>query len=403
MNKAIHKKSLIGILIFCVAAMATNMTMGILAKIMQSYPDVSPVTVQSVLVGPALIGTIYAFFVGMLNRKIPAKRLLMFAQAALLLYGIIFWMGGGKVPIAVLICASGLAGFNQGSMNTIFGLLLMEAVPDDKKRGSLIGIGTAVMSIGGVVFTTVGGIIANVKWQNAYLLFFYYLIAIILELILLPNVAPEGSAAAPAAEKQQDTSKGGMARVWILSIHYFFFFLWLYCFGTNCSEYVISTYKLGTAAEAGIAASCVTIGGIFAGLLYGAYSKVLKRFTVPCMMGLSVIGLAIAVFITDSLIGVYVAGILLGFAMMGANPYILEYLQELAPGAKYGKALSVFSGFMNAGMVVAIYVIAFLTQLVCGNGVDVHYKFVVAFVGDLIVFALSFFVYLPRSKKADKQ
>lgn len=268
MNKAIHKKSLIGILIFCVAAMATNMTMGILAKIMQSYPDVSPVTVQSVLVGPALIGTIYAFFVGMLNRKTPAKRLLMFAQAALLLYGIIFWMGGDRVPIAVLICASGLAGFNQGSMNTIFGLLLMEAVPDDKKRGSLIGIGTAVMSIGGMAFTTVGGVIANVKWQNAYLLFFYYLIAIILELILLPNVAPEGSAA-PAAEKHQETSKGGMARVWILSIHYFFFFLWLYCFGTNCSEYVISTYKLGTAAEAGIAASCVTIGGIFAGLFYG--------------------------------------------------------------------------------------------------------------------------------------
>lgn len=192
-----------------------------------------------------------------------------------------------------------------------------------------------------------------------------------------------------------------MGRVWLLSIHYFFFFLWLYVFGTNVSEFVLNTYKIGTAAEAGIAASCVTVGGIFAGILFGLYAKVLKRFTVPVLMGLSVIGLAIPVFVTDSVVGVYLAGLLLGFAMMGASPYITNFMHTLAPGRSYGKAMSIYSGFMNAGMVVAIYIIAFLTGLVCGDPSNVHYKFVVAFVGDIFVFITSFFIYVVGVKKEE--
>ena len=167
MQKQINGRVLAGIAVFGLAAMATNMTMGLLASIMQTYSDVSPVTVQSVLVGPALVGMIYAFFVGTLNKKFAVKKLLIFAQCALLLYGIIFHMGG-RVSIYVLIAASGLAGFNQGSMNTILGILMAGAVADEKRRGSILGIMSALMNVGGVLLTTVGGIIAaRSGWQNA--------------------------------------------------------------------------------------------------------------------------------------------------------------------------------------------------------------------------------------------
>ena len=399
MQKQINGRVLAGIAVFGLAAMATNMTMGLLASIMQTYSDVSPVTVQSVLVGPALVGMIYAFFVGTLNKKLAVKKLLIFAQCALLLYGIIFHMGG-RVSIYVLIAASGLAGFNQGSMNTILGILMAGAVADEKRRGSILGIMSALMNVGGVLLTTVGGIIAaRSGWQNAYWLFAYYILAITLELFLLPNVEPEGKTESVAADgSPAKAEKGGMAKVWILSGHYFFFFLWLYVFGTNCSEFIVNTYKIGDAAAAGVAASCVTVGGIFAGLLYGFYSKILGRYTVPVLMGLSVVGLAIPVFVHTSVIGIYAAGILCGFSMMGANPYIMQYLLKIAPGPKYGSAMSIFAGFMNAGMVVAIYVIAFLTGLFFGDGAYVPGKFIVAAVGDLVVFLTSFFIYVFGQK-----
>lgn len=395
-------KALIGLALYCIGGMATNMTMGILAPIMQSYPNVSPVVVQTVLVGPPLIGTIFAFLFGPLNKKIPAKAIMIFAQVMLLLYGLIFMLTGGKAPIGMLIFGSGLAGFNQGSLYTAYGLILVDSVPDERKRATLFGVYSALMSIGGVLFTTLGGVVAAGGWQKAYLLFLYYIPAIVLELFLLPNHAPEGKEApAPQAAAEaapEDAPKAQMGRVWFLSIHYFFFFLWLYVFGTNVSEFIMNTYKIGGSAEAGLAASCVTIGGIFSGFLFGAYSKVLKRATVPVLMGASVIGLALPCFITTSLVGIYFAGLLLGFAMMGANPYIMNFMHELAPGAAYGKALSVYNGFMNAGMVVAIYIITFLTQLFFGDGTYIHGKFVVALVGDIIVFALSFLVYMPRTK-----
>ena len=180
MKKDLNVKTLAGIAVFCLGAMATNITMGILALIMQTYSDVSPVTVQSVLVGPALVGMIFAFFVGTLNKKFSVKKLLIFAQCALILYGLIFH-SGGKVPIFALIAASGLAGFNMGSMNTFLGILMAGAVQDEKRRGTILGIMGAVMNIGGVAFSLLGGVIAaRGAWQNAYWLFAYYILAIAL-------------------------------------------------------------------------------------------------------------------------------------------------------------------------------------------------------------------------------
>ncbi|HIV25334.1 MAG TPA: MFS transporter [Candidatus Scatomonas pullistercoris] len=408
MGKKVNVKALIGIFVFCFGAMASNMTMGIMAYISQSYADSPQAVIQTILVTPSLVSVIYALFVGKLNTKIPAKMLVIIHQIGILAYGLIFLLLGGVASIYVLIVGAGLLGFAQGSNYTLLGLLLADVVKDEKQRATWTGICTSIMSVGGVVITTVGGFIAVSRWQNAYLLFLYFIIAIVLEFILLPNVKPEGSVqakpeagAAPGAEAAAAAqAKGGMGRVWAISIHYLFFFMFLYVFGTNVSEFIINTYKLGTSAEAGFAASCVTIGGIFAGALFGLYStRFLKKFTVPFMMLLSVIGLGLPVFMTTSVVGIYFCGILLGFAMNGCAPYIMEELHNAVPAAQYGKAMSIYSAFMNAGMLIAIYVITFLTQLVCGDGNNIHYKFVVAAVGVIICFVTSLPIYLSKGKK----
>ena len=408
MGKKVNVKALIGIFVFCFGAMASNMTMGIMAYISQSYADSPQAVIQTILVTPSLVSVIYALFVGKLNTKIPAKMLVILHQIGILAYGLIFLLLGGVASIYVLIVAAGLLGFAQGANYTVLGLLLADVVKDDKQRATWTGICTSVMSIGGVLITTVGGFIAVNRWQNAYLLFLYFIIAIVLEFILLPNVKPEGAvqhkpeaqAAAAAEAAPEAPAKGGMGKVWAISIHYLFFFMFLYVFGTNVSEYIINTYKLGTSAEAGFAASCVTIGGIFAGAFFGLYStRFLKKFTVPFMMFLSVIGLGLPVFVTTSVVGIYFCGILLGFAMSGCAPYIMEELHHAVPAAQYGKAMSIYSAFMNAGMLIAIYVITFLTQLVCGDGNNIHYKFVVAAVGVIICFVTSLPIYLSKGKK----
>lgn len=408
MEKKMNMKQMVGIFAFCAGAQAANMTMGLLGNIMVTYANVSPTVVQTLLVTPALIGTIYGFLVGALNKKIPSKYLAVLSEAAMLLYGLIFFTLGSK-NIYLLIVTAGLAGINQGAMNTILGLQLAGAISDDGKRGTMFGITSGFMNLVGVGIQNLGGIVAahTGTWQSAYLVWIpIYVIEILLTLICLPNAPAEGknapAAAGPAAESSAPQDKKSMAPAFIISVHYFFFFLFLYVFGSNVSVYIQNTYKLGDAAAAALGASMVTVGGIIAGFLYAGYFKILKKWTVPVMMGACVIALALPIFVTTSLIAIYACGFVLGFAMFGCNPYIMNYLHELYPNAQYGQAMSIFGGFMNFGMVVAIYVINFLTQLFFGDANLVSGKFTVAAVGQLIVFIISVPLYaLGKKKKAE--
>lgn len=394
----VNKKHMVGIFAFAVFTMATNMTMGILALIMQAYPEVNPTTVQQILTTPALVGTAYAFCVGILHKKIPAKFLVLFAQLSLFAYGMIFLFLGGKAPVGVLIAAAGLAGIGQGSNNTLLAILLAEACPDEKKRGGILGICMSVMNLGGVAITSLGGVLAVNNWNNAYYIFFVMLLTIPVQLLCLPKGAFAGASVPTAQGEKKEKGKLPM-KVWAISIHYFFFFLALYVFGTNVSEYIITTYKLGTSAEAGVASSMVTVGGIAAGAFFGAYSKVLKKATVPVLMGIAVVGLLVPIFVTTSIVAIFACGLLLGVAMMGCNPYIMGYMGQITTPDQYSNALSIFSGFMNGGMCVAISVLAFLTKLLCGDGAHVPTKFIVGAGLAVICFITSFPIYMGKDKK----
>ena len=370
----VNKKSMIGIFAFCSTAMLSNITMGILAYIMQGYPDVNPTTVSQILTTPALVGTFYAFCVGILHKKIPAKYLIMLGQSCLLAYGMIFLFLGGVAPIGVLIAAAGLLGVGQGSNNTLLAILLADACPDENKRGGILGICMSVMNIGGVIFTNLGGILAASRWQNAYMAFFAVAVSLVIQFLFLPKGVFKAAPAPVAEQKKEKTALP--LKVWLICINYFFFFLALYVYGTNVSEYIVTTYQLGTSVEAGLASSMVTVGGIFAGALFGTYSKWTKKATVPVMMTLASAGLLLCCFVPNIFV-VYAAGIMGGFAMSGANPYIMGYMAKITTPDQYSNALSIFSGFMNGGMCVAITVLAFITQLVCGDGAHVPTKFLV--------------------------
>ena len=393
----VNKKQMVGIFAFAIFAMASNMTMGILALIMQSYPTVSPTTVSQILTTPALVGTAYAFCVGILHKKVPAKILMMLAQVCLFAYGMIFCFLGGKAPIGVLIAAAGLLGIGQGSNNTLLAIVLAEACPDESKRGGILGIVMSVMNLGGVAITTLGGMLAVNGWNNAYLIFFVLLITLTVQAICLPKGAFAGAPAPVQGEKKE---KGKLPmKVWAISIHYFFFFLALYVFGTNVSEYIITTYQLGTSAEAGVASSMVTVGGIVAGAFFGAYSKVLKKATVPVLMGIAAVGLLVPIFVTTSIVAIFACGLLLGISMMGCNPYIMGYMAQITTPDQYSNALSIFAGFMNGGMCVAISVLAFMTKLLCGDGAHVPTKFIVGAALAIICFVTSFPIYMGKDKK----
>lgn len=423
MNPTTNRKGLAGVFAYTATASANNLTSGILAYIMLTYAEVPSTTVAMVMTMPAIVGTIFAFASGSIMNRIGAKRLTIFVHTMEFLSGMIYLFLGNKTSVYVLWIAAAMYGFLMGASNVILGQLLLETVPDASKRGSFLGYASSVMSLGGVFFASVGGILAardgGAHWESAYMLYFLILISLVLEVICLPDdhrkkTAKEMEAEAIAAGVLKDdgeinpgTGFSGNAsqgssrmplKVWMISLHYTFFFLFLYAFSLNVSEYVITTHALGTSVEAGFVISCVTVGGIISGAGFGFYNKLLKKFTVPVMMSLAATGLALAVFLPNIYV-LYLGSILLGISMMGCGPYIITELAELTSGVMYAKAMSIYAGFMNVGMMVAVYVLAFLANLFTGDSTSVDGKLMIAFVGAVIVAVTSVPIYVGSNKK----
>lgn len=396
--KKMNIKGLIGTFTFATSASALNMTSGILAYIMLTYSEVSPTNVAMLLTIPAIVGTFYAFTSGTLINKFGIKKVTLFTQFTAFISGMIYLFLGNKTHIAVLYCAAGLFGFMLGGQAVVLGQLFKECIPDDNKRGTFLGFGNSVVSLGGVIFATLGGIIASANngahWEKAYLLYFWMVVCLIVEFLTLPKKKDDEII---QTEASKDDKKSAIPfKVWLISIHYFLFFLALYAFSLNVSEYVITTHQLGTSAQSGLAISFLTVGGIVSGLTFGVYSKILSTKTMPILLFICTIGLALVVFVPNIYV-LYVAAALMGFAMMGCNPYVLMELSRITSDEKsYAKAMSIYAGFMNAGMMFAVYILAFLARIFFGDANSVMGKLIIAFVGVLLVTVLSIPLYMIR-------
>ena len=102
--------------------------------------------------------------------------------------------------------------------------------------------------------------------------------------------------------------------VWIIAIHYLFWFMFMYVYGLNVSEYVITLYQLGTSAESGIAASLVTVGGVVAGMLFGVPTPNSSRNGPYRSQWVSTaIGLYLPLVMTTNILGIYICGLCGGF------------------------------------------------------------------------------------------
>ena len=386
-SKTASRKGLIGTYAFLFTSSALNMTSGILAYIMLTYPEVSQTNVAMLLTIPAIVGTFVAFISGTMVNRFGVKKVTLFAHITQFLSGMIFLFFGNRSHILVLYAASALYGFSLGGATVIQAQLFKEVIPDESERGKYLGFGSSVKSIGGVAMSTAGGMIAAVNngahWERAYLLYLFMILMIVLEFICLPD-----NKESIVETKKRKKGVRLPLKVWLISVHYLFYFLFLYVFSLNISEYVITTHALGTSAEAGLCLSALTVGGIISGMVYGTYSRILKKWTMPVLLAVSCAGLAMVVFIPDIIV-LYIASVLLGVAMMGTGPYVTIELARITDADSYTNAMSVYSGFMNGGMMFAVYILAFLASLFFHDANSVDGKFMIAFVGNILVFLTS--------------
>lgn len=373
--------------------MANMVTMSVLAYIYQAYPEVPQSQVALILLIPSLVGIFVAFLIGPVSAVVPKKILLIFASLCVACSGGIFYFFGGNCPIGLLLLASALLGFVQGTMASVPSAIISEnSTPDVREK--LLGYQTAALNGGSLFMSVLGGILGATRWQNAYLVLFLAIPVLLVVLLVLPMDHPV------RIEKKTASGQKIPGRVYLICAHFALMFVCFYTFGVNISTYIITEYQLGTSAQAGIVSALQTICGVIAGIVFGRIVTILKKWTVPFCCLIVTVGYVASAFLTGSLAGCIIGSVLLGFGKSFVMPYAVNQVSTVSPPSKIPTCISFLMGCMNLGMFLSNYFIGFLAGF--SGEITVFSQFSVCAVLSVAAAVLAFFLYTAE-KPANTQ
>lgn len=398
-----EKRAAIAIIVVSLVMGFQNISVGLVALIMQSYPELDSNTVRQVLTIPSLVGMIMSFSTGPLSMKINKKHMTMtacfLALAGCMIYGFV----GANGPFVALLIGAGCLGLCQGCARTLTSSMIGDFMPPEK-RASYVARSTAMMSGGGAVLSSLSGVIAagngGADWPKAYFVVGFLAIPILIVFTALMPLHPDEKdnlSAVVKDEVEQDNEKGKLSFKTILVL------VLNAVFGISCSaylfnysEYIIITTGMGTSVHTGTINAAYLIVGLIVGFTYPVFLKIFKRYISPVGHGLFAIGL-LCMMHANNIYVVYLCAVLISFGFNLANPFTTSYLMCITPKKLVPIAMSLLIGSLQLGMFFSVQILSFLSGLLGGGIMN---TLTVGVIGGVICCVVSFFAYSldPRSQ-----
>ncbi|AFA48363.1 MFS transporter [Acetobacterium woodii] len=263
----------------------------------------------------------------------------------LAILGMALFVLGGVAPyfandFTVILLERAIFGIGLGIISPLANSLVMGVYEGDKVA-TMTGIVTLSMNIGGMVLQFMGGFLAGVGWNYAFLPHGLGIISLILVIFFLPEPHQ-----APVSTETQVLPKEKLPlKVWITVLVYGIFTLCIYPMLVNMSTLIVER-GLGTTATAGVVLSFLTIGGMVAGSVFGKVFKISGRFILAFGFAVGVIGLGIVV-IAQNIVLLTVGAFLVGVAMSTLIPASMMIISMSTKPTQMAFSVSLFMAGMN--------------------------------------------------------
>ncbi len=345
-----------------------------LAKIAQAFPDVSVSSVQMLTTLPSLIAIVVILLSGYLSSWVTKKRI-VFVSIGLM-------MAGGLMPLIFhthfyqLVIASVIFGLGYGGISPLTTALINEHYSPEEQP-SMLGFQSAVIGIGGVLLSTLGGKLASICWWYTY---FAYLLFI--PVLILVGLLPKGS-------KTVQAKGGGFKKLLNKSLLFYIcqgilFGTFFFVFQTNIAL-LLENRGLGGSEVAGTVLSTQSAIGIVSGILGGRILGRLKSMSLPTIFLVSGTALLV-IFLSNGIALIYVAAACLGFVFSLRMP--AGYLKATAsvPPECATLAISVYCSSSSVGQFLSPVVINNLSNVL---GLSLDQKFVLSGILLILVGSLS--------------
>lgn len=350
----------------------------ILADIEQYYPDVAEAMIQMVLTLPALLGVIFAFAAGPLSMRISKKRLVIFGLGCGLIGGLIGLILG-PLAIEFLWFSSVLIGVAQG-INATMTLALITIYFSGEESGAMMGLQSAFLNGGSMVLLFISGLLANIKWNTAYLVYLVFLPILLIVMKYLPHDQPLPTTRLKAANNSEKLN----TEIYFIALIIFLFGSCFFVFQTNIALLVVSK-GYGDATLSGFINTLVSAAGMITGFRYSHIVRRLKTMTIT--VGIAVAGLGMGlIFFLGSLISIGVAALLIGFGIGIVMPTGIYLAANAVKKEIQSTAIALVTAAVNLGMFTSPLIFDLLSQQVPKN--DLSVRFMIASLSLLILAAL---------------
>ena len=303
-----------------------------------SVPNVE-LLVRLVLTIPALFIAIGGLFAGQLVDRLGRKPLLVVCT---LLYGLAGASGLvlnslGTILIGRAVLGLAVAGIMTGATT------LIADYYTGQSRANFMGLQAAFMGLGGVVFLSVGGFVADLNWRYPFLIYLSaWAIAIAIASFLYEPKRQAANQTASASTDKPSMPIAVLAMIYGVALFYMVSF---YLIPVQLPFY-LKNLDNSSASAAGLAIAASTLASAIASLRYGFVKKRLGYVQIVTLsFGVAAIGyfiIGIAGSYNLVLIGLIVAGLRFGLLMPNLNVWLSSIISDALRGRALGGLTTFF-------------------------------------------------------------
>lgn len=356
----------------------------LLAEVFKSTPN-SALLSKLMLSVPALLIALTAPFAGRFIDRYGRIKLLYFG---LILYALSGTSGYFLNDIYHILIGRVLLGMSIGMTMTITITLIGDYFEGDERK-RLIGFQGAFTALGGVVFITVGGYLADINWRAPFLI--YGLSLLVIPLVLLFLYEPAKPITKTKAVSTQ--SNGLINMVYATAI----LFMILFFIIPTQLPFHLKALGIEKHSLAGIALATNAGGGVIGSLFY---SRVKRKFDFASVFSIGFLLMALGYLVagyTDSFVmlltSLLVAGLGFGLILPNLSLWVIQLTRPEVLGRNIGILTTcIFLGqFLSPIVVEPLTSFMDLSSVICTAG------------GCLLLLSLAYFVINNSKGMTEKQ
>ena len=309
-----------------VLLMVSSLTIMSMITISASLPDMTntfsdvpngPKLVKLILSFPGLFIALTAMIAGIFIDKFGRLKLLGFA---LVLYAIAGTSGYWLTNIYLILAGRALLGVAVGVTMTIVTTLVADYY-QGQARQKFAGIQIAVMSLGGIIFITLGGILADIRWEVPFLLYLFSLLIFPFTYIYLkePKEIIEN--------KKREHSIKSPSIIWFVFLNIMIMWILFFIIPIQIPFY-LKSLGIEKNALVGIAIASSTLFSAVAAI---SYSKIKDKLTFKQIfcIGYFLMAIAFAIIAMGNsyfmvMLGMLFAGLGMGLMIPNANVWVMQ-------------------------------------------------------------------------------